>query len=446
MEGVHSVRISAIDRINRLPITAYHRRLIWILGFVFFFEYADINTLSFASPAIMRSWNIPIGSVATLVSATFIGMFAGSTFGGWFADRVGRKRALIWTTVWYAGFSLLNAFAWNSPSLFVSRLLTGTGISAMIVVGITYISEMFPASVRGAYQGWIMAIGLCGVPVTAYVARFCIPMASWGWRLVFVWGSLGLFFPFFAALLEESPRWLEDHGFFEKADETLARIEREIIVKAGELPEPVKSGHGPVQEVNRSYISELFVVPHLGRTTLLVVAWIFGSLGFFGFTSWVPTLLVARGFSLVHSLTWSSAMATACIPGAMLAASISDKFDRKWSILTVTMLIAICGVCYGTTCDVAAIVIFGILVEMLIHTFTPLMYAYTAESFPSAIRTSGTGVAYGAGRLANVFGPFIVAFIFKRYGYMWVFVYIALAWVAAGLVVGVFGPRSKRLA
>src|ERR1700691_599767 len=118
MDEVKCDRASALDRINRLPITSYHRRLMWVLGFVFFFEYTDINTLSFASPAMMRFWHVPVNSIAELVSATFMGMFVGSAAGGWVSDRFGRKRALLYTTLWYTGFSLLNALPWNIASLF----------------------------------------------------------------------------------------------------------------------------------------------------------------------------------------------------------------------------------------------------------------------------------------------------------------------------------------
>src|ERR1700722_2148882 len=237
MDSVHAPRISATARLNRLPVTSFYRRLTWILGFVFFFDMGDINTLSFAAPAILKSWHLSISTIGYLTSATFVGMFASSTLGGWFSDRVGRKKALILTTLWYAGFSLLNAFAWEPVGLFITRMLTGVGISAMTVVGITYISEMYPAKVRGSYQGWIMAIGLCGIPVTAYVARFSVPMGSWGWRLVFIWGSLGIFFPIFARALEESPRWYENHGRIEEADAVLDRIEDRVRAESGkDLP------------------------------------------------------------------------------------------------------------------------------------------------------------------------------------------------------------------
>lgn len=436
--------VSSLDRINRLPVTSYHRRLGWILGFVFFFDMADINTFAYASPAIMKEWGVSISTIGALVSATFIGMFFGSTVGGWFSDRVGRKRALILTTLWYAGFSLLNALAWEPIGLFITRLLTGVGISAMTVVGIAYISEIFPARVRGSFQGWIMMIGLFGVPVTAYIARFFIPLASWGWRVVFMWGSLGIFFPLLATTLEESPRWYENQGRFDEAAAVLDRIEARVRAEVGTLPPVI------VSDVSRapcrgSY-TELLSRTHLLRTLLLVIAWIFATLGFFGFTAWVPTLLVAHGISLVHSLTWSSAISLATIPGALIAALIADRWDRKWSITVVTLVIAGCGLAYGHTLHAGTIVAVGLLVEMFIHAFMPLMYAYTAESFPSEVRNSGTGLAYGSGRLANIFGPLAIAFIFKHYGYASVFLYISLTWAFVALIIGLFGLRSRSLA
>ena len=156
--------------LDRLPIASFHRQIMWLLGILFFFELGDINTFSYAAPAIRIAWHLSISMIGVITSATFFGMFVGAMTGGWFSDRLGRKKALILSTVWYSGFSLLNAFAWNPTELFATRLLTGVGLSAMTVVGITYISEMFPARQRGAYEGWILVIGLAGIPVTAYVA------------------------------------------------------------------------------------------------------------------------------------------------------------------------------------------------------------------------------------------------------------------------------------
>jgi putative MFS transporter len=442
VDSSQAVRSSAVARLNRLPITSFHRQLTWILGLVFFFDMADINTFSFAAPAILKAWHLSISTVAVLTSATFAGMFVGSTMGGWFSDQVGRKRALILTTLWYAGFSLLNAVVWEPVGLFVTRLLTGVGISAMTVVGITYISELYPAKVRGTYQAWIMAIGLCGIPITAYVARLCVPAAFWGWRLVFVWGSLAVILPIFSGVLEESPSWYENRGRFADADAVLNRIESRARAEIGTLA-PISGS--VVAAPRRGRYMELFAPSHALRTIMLIIAWICFTLGFYGFTSWVPTLLVAHGFSLVHSLTWTSAMSLATVPGAGIAALISDRWDRKWLIILVALVIAVCGLIYGLTFEVSTIIIFGFLVEMFLHTFSPLLYSYTAESFPTEIRNSGMGLAYGTGRLANVFGPLIVAFLFNHEGYASVFVYIALCWTLLALTIGAFGQRSRML-
>ncbi len=412
----------------------------WLLGFVFFFELGDINSFSFAAPALRADWHLSIATIGFITSATFVGMFVGATTAGWISDRIGRKRALVLTTFWYAGFSLLNALVWEPIGLFTTRLLTGVGLSAMTVVGMTYISEMFPLAQRGAYQGWTMMIGLFGIPATAYVARFFVPMAPWGWRLVFVWGALGIPFGLMSRSLEESPRWCENHGRLGEADAVLGKIEKSAQKEIGSLP-PASDA---VQVAScRARYTDLVAQPYRARTVMLIFTWICQTLAFYGFASWVPTLLAEHGFSLVNSLAWSSAMWLGAVPGALIAALISDHWERKWWIPIVALLSAFCGLMYGLTFRTITIIVFGFLVAMLQHVQSPLLYAYTPECYPTGIRNSGSGLAYGAGRLANVFGPLFVAFSFNRYGYASVFIYIAACWLLVAIIIGIFGPRTK---
>lgn len=424
-EAPQIVRSSVASRLDNPPIASYHRRIAWILAFVFFFEFGDINTFSFAAPAILKAWGLTISNISLIMSATFIGMFVGGMTGGWISDRIGRRKALILTTVWFSGASLLNAFVWEPVGLFTTRLLTGIGLSAMTVVGITYISEIFPAKRRGAYQAWILAAGLAGIPVTAYVARFCIPMRPWAWRLVFVWGAVGLLFPLLARWLEESPQWYEIHG------------RRALGAAAREAESP----QATLREKN---IASPLARPYLPRTLMLAVVWTCQTLGFYGFMSWVPTLLVAHGISLVQTLAWSSAIQLGAVPGALIGAMISDRWERKWWIAIASVTIAICGVNYGLTDLTDIVVIFGFLVVMFLHTLAALLYSYTAECYPTEVRNFGTGVAYGIGRLANVFGPLVIASLFVNHGYASVFFYIATCWVVVGAVIALFGPATKK--
>ncbi len=438
--AVQGARPSVAARLDRLPIGSFHKGIMWMMAYIFFFELGDLNTFGFAAPAVRIAWKLPLSSIGFITSAAFIGMLVGANVGGWFSDRVGRKKALVVTTLFYSVFSLLNACAWNTAGLFFTRLLTGVGISAMTVVGMTYISEMFPVKRRGSYQGWIMMIGVCGIPATAFVARLVIPATVWGWRLVFVWGSLGMLILLFSRRLEESPRWYENQGRFAEADAVLDRIEARTRAEFGELP-PLTDFVPPA--IQRAKYTELFTPAVRGRTALLVSVWFFEALGFYGAQAWIPTLLVARGFSLVNSLTWTSAMQLGAPVGAMLAGVISDRWDRKWLVTVCVLIKAFCAVVYGLSNSQASIVVFGCLMMISFQMFTPLLYAYTAECFPTHVRNSGAGISYGAGRGANSFGPLIVAALFSHYGYMPVFAYIAGMFVVVALIVAVFGPRTK---
>lgn len=331
--------------------------------------------------------------------------------------------------------SLLNAVASTVPTLAVARLLTGVGLSAMTVAATTYISETMPAAHRGRMQAGVMAIGLLGIPVMSFSARGVIPLSAGSWRLVFVFGALGLLALPLVARLPESPRWLLRHGHEERADAVVTAVEREH----GPLPElVVREEPDPAKVSYRALLTG-----KLGRRTLmLAVAWVFQTLGFYGFVSWVPTLLAEHGFGLVHSLTFSALTTLGAVPGALLAWAISDRFGRKTPIVVVALAVAVCGVAYGLTFNAVAIVAFGFCVNALIQTFAAMLYAYTPELYPTELRNSGNGLVYGLGRLSNIAGPLIVAAIFGAFGYQPVFVYIGACWLVVAATIGFFGPRT----
>jgi len=445
-ESVH-----AALRLDRLSVSAFHRRTAALLAYVFFFELGDLNSFAYAAPALRQQWELSIRTIATITSASFVGMFIGAMTAGTLSDHIGRKRALRLTTIWYSAMSLLNAFAWDVPSLFATRLLTGVGLSGMTVVAMTYIGEMFPSRVRGGFQARILMFGLIGIPATAYVARFAVPHADWGWRVIFIWGALAIFFPLLARRLEESPRWLERQGRYEEAEQVLARIERESN-KGLARPENLVGLRGPaVRSAENGATTDggsigikgLIRSGAGGRALLLISVWFCQTLGFYGFNAWVPTLLAEQGFSIMRTLEQSSAISIGAVPGAWIASLIADRWERKYLIALVAVLVGTFGMIYGLSFNTWIIVIFGFLVAMSQQVFAPMLYAYTAECFPTNARNTGAGLSYGIGRLGNAVGPLIVAFLFTTYGYRSVFAYIALCWVLVAFLILTFGPRMN---
>ncbi|MER6239992.1 MFS transporter [Streptomyces clavifer] len=438
----HKPATNAANRLDRLPISKFHKTALYAVAFAYFFEFADINTFAITAPVVREQWGIDVNHIAYVISLSFVGMFLGAVVAGGLADRLGRLRMLIMSTVWFTAWSFACVFAWDIWSLGVFRVLTSAGLSAMTVVAVVYISELYPRAKRGKFQAYAIVIGICGTPVTNLIASAVVPMSDWSWRLVYLWGSLGVLFLFFVRKLEESPQWLESRGRHEEADAVLTRLEAGVTLEHGELPaaqEPQPQG-----PAGRSGLGMLKDKKFLFPTILLSVLWITQTIGFFGYSSWAPTLLAAEGISVEDSIFYVALTTVGAPLGSFLAAMVTDRFERKWSLVVFGLIIAVTGLMYGLTFTPVLIVVFGFLVNLFERGYTALAYAYSPELFDTRGRSLGTSIAYGLGRLSNAAGPLMIAGIYNGVGYEAVFVFIAGTWTVGAIVLAIFGPATRR--
>jgi putative MFS transporter len=438
---------SAAQRLDRLPISRFHVVTLIAVSFAYFFEFADINTFAVTAPRLIKLWGVTVNQIAYVTSTSFVGMFLGSIVAGALADRIGRRRALTGTTVFFGLFSLVSVFSWDVVSLGVCRFLTSAGLAAMTVVAVIYLSELFPAARRGKFQAYAIAIGICGTPATNLIAAAVVPLSDWSWRLVYLWGALGLVFVVFVGRLKESPRWLESRGEHDRAEAVLAEIEATVAAQKGPLP-PVEAAPrdvGPMADDDRGgrpwrlLLRRRYLLP----TLLLCVLWVTQTIGFFGYSSWAPTLLAKQGFSVENSIFYVALTTIGAPLGCLLAAAVTDRFERKWVLAVFGAVIGICGLLYGLTFDPVLIVVFGFLVNLVERGYTALAYAYSPELFDTRTRSLGTGISYGVGRLSNAAGPLIIAALYTGSGYLSVFVFIAATWFVGAIAVAVFGPRTR---
>lgn len=446
LSGAAAGGSSATDRpatliglLDQLPTGRLHRRITVALSAIFFFELADLNTFSYAAPALLEHHGFVLDDVAHVTSGGFVGMAVGALLGGRVADRLGRRMSLIVSVCWFSVFSLLTAAVATPHLLLAMRFLTGFGLSAMTVVAIAYLSEMVAPARRGHTQALTLGLGLLGIPAAAFIARGVIPLGSETWRIVFVFGGLGLLVLPLILALPETPRWLVEHGRTKEA--------RDVALRLGASEQQLDgvSFGTPLQAERKSLrsLSELFRGRLAGRTVIMLVTWAFSMLGFYAFAAWVPSLLAAHGFSLTKSLTFSAVTTLGAVPGALLALPVTERFSRKWLMAITSVLIAACGTAYGLSNSGSMIIVFGFLVAALGQTFVAFLYAYTPEVFPTNVRSTGSGVGYSAGRLANVIGPLAIPAVYSGAGYTAVFLLIAACWVIAGVTVALGGPESR---
>ncbi|WP_261304098.1 MFS transporter [Paenibacillus andongensis] len=431
------------SRLDRLPITSIHRKVIAALAIVYFFEFADLNTFSYVAPALKKHWGMSVSTIGLVTSCSFLGMFLGSAFGGWVADRFGRRNAIIANTVFFSILSLLTAFAWDPVSLGVLRFLTGMGASAALINANTYVSEFFPSASRGKYQGMTIAVGLLGIPLTAWVSSYLVTLGPDGWRYVFAWGALGLFSIYFLRKLVEIPRWHFARGDFKKAEAIMQKIEETVLLEKGELPPITDVLLRPRTQLKAGSLIEIFKGKYLGRTSILTLTWVFQTIGFYGFSSWVPTLLVQHGIELNKSLIYSSLITVGAPLGALVGAFISDRFERKWNLAVSSIIIAICVLLYGMTFNPLFLISFGFLVNLMERVYSSNLYAYTSELYPTEIRATGYGFTYGIGRVSNVLGPIIISYFIINFGNMSVFSLIAATWIGSAIALS-FGPKTNK--
>ncbi|QMT21001.1 MFS transporter [Bacillus velezensis] len=385
----HQTFSNVANRLDRLPISRVHYQVLTALGIIYFFDLADLFTLSNVAPALIEHWGVKLSTIADITAASFLGMFLGASIGGRLSDRIGRKKALNCFVLVFSISSFLNALAWDIPSLMIFRFLTGLGVAAAMIVTNSYLAEFFPSSVRGKYISLCAMIGLIGVPVTNVVSAFVIPLGSWGWRLVFVWGAAGLIYFFFIRRLEESPRWHENRGAYDQANAIMNRLEARAEKEKGPLPAPKEAAE--VHTVKHAGYLGLFQGRNLKITIILSAVWILETFGFYGFASWVPSLLKSNGMTFIPVM----------------------------------------------------IIVFGFVVNVTERVFTSNLYAYTSEPYPTEYRSAGSGLAYGLGRFSNIFGSLLVGFIAVKLGYISGFLFIGGCWLLCSVLLILFGPKTN---
>jgi putative MFS transporter len=436
---------NAANRLDRLPISRFHKATLVAVSFAYFFEFADINSFATTAPRLISLWGVTVNQIAYVTSLSFVGMFIGSVVAGWIADRWGRRKALTLTTLFFGFFSFVSAFSWDIVSLGACRFLTSAGLSAMTVVAVIYVSEIYPAARRGKFQAYAIAIGICGTPVTNLIASAVVPLSDWSWRLVYLWGALGMLFVLFVRRLKESPRWYESKGDHARADVVLREIEEEVAAEMGPLPEPAapapRTDDAPPAKAR---LRMLLQKKYLAPTLLLSVLWVTQTVGFFGYSSWAPTLLAKEGFSLESSIFYVALTTVGAPLGSFLASLVTDRFERKWLLASFGTAIAVCGLLYGLTFNPILIIVFGFLVNLMERGYTAVAYAYSPELFDIHGRSLGTGFSYGLGRLSNAVGPLIIAALYTGSGYQSVFIFIAGMWLVGALALALFGPRTRR--
>ena len=361
-------------RLDRLPTTRYIWKLVLLLSLGGCFEFYDLFLMTYIGPGLVRSGLFSVASVsffgltglASFVAATFAGLFIGTLAFGFAADKLGRRTIFTYSLLWYTVGSIVMACQATTRGILLWRVITGIGIGVELVTIDTYIAELMPKNVRGRAFAVNQVVQFTAIPFVAFISWLLVPRSPFGidgWRWVVLLGSLGAIFVWFIRrAIPESPRWLIARGRILEAERAVANMEERVAAELGAalpLAAPETAAEAP-QNI-RVKFSQIFRPPYLRRTLMLMVFHFAQTVGYYGFASWVPTLLIAAGIRTTASLQYSFVIAISAPLGPLLVRGIADRFERKWQIAWSAVCIAAFGLLFAGQEQPALLILLGVL-------------------------------------------------------------------------------------
>ncbi len=442
-------------RLESLPVSSYLWRLVILLSLGGCFEIYDLFLTGYIAPGLNKSGLLTtttqaffgFSGIGAFVAATFAGLFVGTFFLGFLADRFGRRSIFTWALLGYSAASVLMACQTTSGGVLLWRFIAGIGIGVEIITIDAYITELVPSWMRGRAFAVNQSVMFVAVPIVAALAWWLVPLSPYGiegWRWVVLIGAAASMVIWVLRLyVPESPLWLARHGRTEEAVKILATLE-----SAGEPVRPSKiADKAPSRAATTIGYADLFRPPYLSLVVLFMVFNLCQAFGFYGFANWVPTLLVEKGITITKSLQYSFIVAFAYPIAPLLAASFADRFERKWIICGASVAIIVFGLIFAQLTLPALLILCGVLLTAANMTMSYAYHAYQTEVFPTSVRARASGLVYSMSRVSAMFSGFIVAYMLREGGISGVFGLITAAMVVVIVTIATFGPdvRGKPL-
>jgi MFS family permease len=267
-------------RIDRLPWSRFHTRMVVALGIAWVLDGLEITIASNVGPLLTQKSTLGLSasSVADIATWYLIGEVIGALVFGRLSDKLGRKNLFMVTLgVYLIGSGLTAATPAGSKwfiFLYATRVIAGMGIGGEYAAINSAIDELIPARYRGrvdiAVNGTYWGGAIIGTIVTLSLLNNIAPDTAW--RIAFVVGPvLALVIIFVRRNLPESPRWQIMHGREQAAEASIAEIESDVEATKGHL-EPVADDRAieivPTEQIGYLALLRVLFAHYPGRAVL----------------------------------------------------------------------------------------------------------------------------------------------------------------------------------
>jgi MFS transporter, AAHS family, 4-hydroxybenzoate transporter len=384
----------------------------------FFAEGIGTQVMGLAAPAILAAWSLPRAALALPTALGLVGFATGAIAGGVSGDRFGRRAALTGSLLLLGAFTAACALARNPTELGIVRMLAGVGLGASLPVAATLMAEASPARLRS--MG--MAVGLAFLPLGGFAAglgaSFILP--AWGWRGLFTAaGGIGL------ALA------LVGGGIFGREGSRLSMPERAAAASSRPSLQNVRAVLAATER----------------RDTLgLWGAFFCVVLLYYTMFSWAPTAFASLGMSLAAASRTMSSFSVGGLIGGLCAGALAQRIGSRgtlWILCTGAFATAVLmpSLAHAAARDAHPLTGAVFLLGATVIGVQTLLYAMGPRIYAPAHRSTGLGLAVGAGRIGAIASSFTGVTALDVAGARGFFGSIALA-VALALACGALVRRQ----
>ena len=437
-QGGGASPVDVVDFIDAQPIGGFQIRLLLTCAAVLFLDGFDTQAIGYVAPAVAKEWSLTKGALGPVFSAGLFGLMIGALVFGPLADRIGRKKIIIFSTLAFGIGALVTAFVQDVNMLLAIRFLTGLGLGGAMPNAIAMTSEFNPRR-RRATMVMIMFCGFSvGAALGGFLAAAMIP--QFGWRSVFVVGGVAplLLVPILALKLPESVRFLALTG---RANERVAQLLGFISPQTAFVPATQFVVNEP--ELTGVPVLHLF---REGRTLVTLLLWVMffmSLLDIYFLANWLPTVLNDLGASVSSAVLIGSMLQVGGVVGTFALGSVIDRFSFR--ALALVYFIAVFAV--GAIGQLGYSVVF-VTMAIFVAGFCVIggqiaANALAAAFYPTSVRATGVGWALGIGRVGSIIGPLVGGMLLTM---KWSTASVFMAAAAAALCAALASFSLSRLA
>ncbi|HHG9064046.1 TPA: MFS transporter [Citrobacter freundii] len=402
----YSGKVNIQQAIDDSPFSRFHWVII-VLGFlVLAIDGFDTAAMGYIAPTLSADWGIKKQDLGPVLSAALLGLSFGALLAGPISDRMGRKRVLVFSCLFFGLASLGTAYAQTLNMLTFWRFLTGLGLGAAMPNAITLVSEFAPKRCRS------MAINTmyCGFPLGAagggVISSWLIP--NYGWHSVLLAGAIAplALTVLLVLFLPESVKYLVHRG---KGVAQVKRIAQRFMSGSLEQVTQFYLDEDRVT-VKKGSVAQLFSMPWLPGTLMLWMTYFMGLVIYYVLLSWMPTLMLGMGYPLAESAWLTSLFTFGGTAGILLAGWLMDRWEAHKVVslgFILTMLFAL-----ALGFEHNHIILFGALIFLMGITMNGAqsrLQTLAATFYPTHCRATGIAWMQGVGRFGGVAGTMMSA-------------------------------------